>query len=194
MGLRELGERLGQANDNPLWYQLSLDVGLDQSKGSDELRRIFDRGVIEQPAHWPLYNSMLRILMPRWHGSEEEIHKFIANVAVTADGQRDFEKYARLYWAYSTLEDDDIPLFGGSLADWSIVNEGFAELRQHYPKSDLVLNAHAKLACMAEDADIYQELRPELRSRLSSTAWSHKVSLQHCDKQFPVPAAKAYGQ
>jgi rhomboid protease GluP len=189
VGLRELGQLQGAANDNPLWYELSLDVGLDESKTPDELRRIFDRGVVEQPHYWPLYTRMLRILMPRWGGSQNDIHKFVMDVSVTLDGQRDFEKYAKLYWSYSWLEDDDAQLFGGSLATWSVVNEGFEELRQRYPHSDFILNAHAKFACMADDADVYRDLRPQLRGHISSTAWSDKVSLQSCDKRFPATAA-----
>ena len=189
VGLHELGKLQEQATRNPMWYQLSLDIGLDQSKPRDELRSVFDRGVVALPDYWPLYARMLRILLPRWFGSQDDIHHFIEEVSVTADGQRDFEKYARLYWIYSSLEDDDIQLFGGSLANWSVVNEGFVELQRHYPKSDLILNTYAKLACMADDGDTYQELRPQLRGHVSTTAWSDKVSLQHCDERFPAAAA-----
>jgi|ERR1700683_1655470 len=42
--LRQLWRRWQSAVDNPLWYNLSLDVGLDQSKDKVDLREIFDEG------------------------------------------------------------------------------------------------------------------------------------------------------
>ena len=51
---------------------------------------------------WTGINSdMLRILMSRWLGSQADVQSFIRDISVTADGQRDFEKYAKLYWTYS---------------------------------------------------------------------------------------------
>ena len=190
MGLRELADR---ADSNPLWYQLSLDVGLDQSKSLDELRAIFDRGVAKQPDYWPLYRRMLRILMPRWLGSSADVQGFIRDISVTADGQRDFEKYAELYWTYSSLEEDAVPLFVGALATWSVMQEGFEELRHDHPHSDVILNAYAKFACMANDADTYKDARVQLQDHISSAAWTTKVSLQHCDGEFAAAAAAARG-
>src|SRR6185312_1963112 len=118
---------------------------------------------------------------------------FIRDISVTADGQRDFEKYAKLYWSYSSLEEDRVVLFDGSLATWSVMREGFEELEREYPHSDVILNAYAKFACMAGDGDTYNEVRPKLKDRLSSAAWSVKVSLEHCDVQFPAAGAAARG-
>jgi hypothetical protein len=184
MGLRELADR---ANGNPLWYQLSLDVGLDQSKSVGELRAIFDRGVRKQPEYWPLYRRMLRILMPRWLGSHADVQRFIRDISVTADGQRDFEKYAKLYWTYSVLEEDNVALFDDSLATWSVMKEGFDELQRDHPHSDVILNAYAKFACMANDGDTYKDARVRLNGHISTAAWTTKVSLQHCDSEFAAP-------
>jgi membrane associated rhomboid family serine protease len=183
MGLHEIVER---ANTNPLWYQLSLNVGLDQSTPVVELRSIFDRGITEQPDYWPLYRAMLRIMMPRWHGSYEDVHRYIQDVSerYIAMGKTDYAKYAQLYWSYSALENDDAPLFGGALAVWSTMKVGFGELRREHPSSDFILNGYAKFACMANDDTSYAEIRPQLNGRLSSAVWSQKVSLKFCDERF----------
>jgi hypothetical protein len=190
MGLREI---VARANTNPLWYELSLDVGLDESKPVDELRSTFRRGLVEAPDYWPLYARMLRILMPRWYGSEEDIRRLIYEVSTRPNGDRDFVRYARMYWSYSSLEDDKVALFNGSLAVWSTMREGFEELQYTYPQSDVILNAYAKFACMAQDGASYANIRPKLRDRLSSVAWSEAVSLKHCDEEFPAAAAAARG-
>jgi len=193
MAAMSLSEVVERANTNPLWYELSLDVGLDQSKKVDDLRSTFNRGVVEQPRYWPLYTRMLRILMPRWSGSEQDIQGFINDVASYPDGQTNFEKYARLYWSYSSLEQDDVALFAGSLAVWSTMKAGFMDLQRQYPKSDFILNSYAKFACMANDEASYGEVRPKLEGHLSSSGWSDKVSLKTCDERFPAIAAAARG-
>jgi membrane associated rhomboid family serine protease len=183
MGLREIVER---ANKNPLWYQLSLNVGLDQSTPVVELRSTFDRGITEQSDYWPLYQAMLRIVMPRWHGSYEDVHGLIQDVSqrYIAMGKTDYAKYAQLYWTYSALENDSAPLFDGALAAWSTMKAGFGDLRREHPSSDFILNEYAKFACMAKDDASYAEVRPQLNGRLSSAAWSQKVSLKVCDERF----------
>lgn len=129
--------------------------------------------------------------MPRWHGSQEDIGRFISEVSIRPNGERDFAKYARLYWSYSSLEHDEVTLFDGPLAVWSTMREGFEELQQNYPQSDFILNTYAKFACMAADAASYAEVRPKLRGRFSSVAWSEKVSLKLCDQRFPSSAIAA---
>lgn len=68
-------EIVERANTNPLWYQISLRVGLDQSQPLDDLRSTFKRGITEHPEYWPLYSNMLHILMPRWHGSYDDVNR-----------------------------------------------------------------------------------------------------------------------
>ncbi|HEY4214893.1 MAG TPA: rhomboid family intramembrane serine protease [Steroidobacteraceae bacterium] len=193
MAAASLEKVVERANDNPVWYELALDVGLDQSKATKELRATFDRGVIEEPGYWPLYGRMLRILMPRWHG-EGAIKPFVDEVTARANGERDVAKYARLYWMYSSLEDDDVKLFGETLADWQTMKSGMAELHRQYPKSDVILNAYAKFACMAGDDPTYLEIRLQIDKRVSTLGWSQKVSMERCDGHVAKELAAARGR
>jgi rhomboid protease GluP len=185
MAAASLEEIADRAVANPVWYSLSLSVGLDQSKTAGELREIFNRGVATAPTYRPLYARMLRILMPRWLGSPEEVGSFIDS-QTDRPIEPDFMLYARLYWSYSSLERDEVELFQHPLAHWAIMETGFDRLVARYPKSDYILNAYAKFACMARDADKYNELRPKLQGRVSTVAWSDKVSLSSCDARFQV--------
>jgi len=183
MAAASLEEIADRALANPLWYSLSLSVGLDQSKTAGELREIFDRGIATAPTYRPLYARMLRILMPRWGGSSADVGRFI-DFQTDRPGEPDFMLYARLYWSYSSLERDEVELFRQPLAHWAIMETGFDRLIARYPKSDFILNAYAKFACMARDAGKYRELRPRLQDRVSTVAWSDKVSLGACDARF----------
>jgi hypothetical protein len=182
-GLRDLTPR---AADQPLWFQLSLNVGLDQSQGADALRAIFDKGVSRFAAYGPMYRAMLRALMPRWGGSYEQVDGFINAVDRGADGIEDFEKYARLYWIYASLEDDDVNVFEETSALWGPVKDGFKRMEQHYPTSDVVINGFARFACLANDAAQYRQLRPRLAQHYSATAWSTHTTRELCDQKFGI--------
>ena len=78
-----------------------------------------------------------------------------------------------------------IKLFDDSLAVWPLMKQGFRQMVKHYPKSDAVLNAFVKFACVGEDRPVYLELRPLIEHRRAATVWSEQTSTESCDKQFP---------
>jgi membrane associated rhomboid family serine protease len=171
------------ASDTPVWYELSLDVGLDKSRDVNELREIFDAGHAKFPNHRPLYSRMLRILMPRWGGSYQKVNRFIFE-ASDINGVVDPEKYALLYWQYDSLERGDVDIFKDALAKWSIMKTGFSGLVDRFPTSDVIVNGFAKFACISGDSDEYRQLQPKVASRISSVVWTDKVSLESCNKSF----------
>jgi membrane associated rhomboid family serine protease/tetratricopeptide (TPR) repeat protein len=186
-------EEISEAeSSNPLWYQLSLSIGLDQSLAIDKLRAIFDQGVAKFPRYLPLYAAMLRILMPRWNGSYEKVDQLITDAAAKLNLGPGQLTYARLYWIYSSLEDDDINVFNDALAKWPMMKQGFKEMMSRYPASDLILNAFEKFACIDGDTDEYRAARSVVEKRLAATAWSAKFSLQACDRKFAEQAALDY--
>jgi rhomboid protease GluP len=176
------------AQVNPYWYQVSLGVGLDQSAGVGQLRTVFNEGARRFPGYHPLYGAMLRILMPRWFGSYDKVNDFIRDVSHYEGRDPDLALYARLYWNYASLERDEIDIFVDAQAHWYQMREGFRRLRQRYPRSDVLLNGFAKLACMADDRETYAELRPQLIGHPSVTAWSKKLTLAACDAKMTPPA------
>jgi membrane associated rhomboid family serine protease len=184
MAAAALADTAASARSDPLWYQLSLNIGLDQGLDADHLRSIFDEGNARFPQYRPLERRMMRILMPRWLGSYEKEDDFISAVYPKAVPDRGFERYAELYSEYSDLEGDDVDLFSDTDASWSNMRSGYAGLMKRYPGSDFVLNRFANLACRAGDADEYLALRDSLVRRYSSVAWSDKYSVEACNQQF----------
>jgi membrane associated rhomboid family serine protease len=170
------------AEDLPYWHKLSIDTALDTSEDKDKTRAIFDTAVARFPRYDALYTSMLRVLMPRWSGSFEEVDELISNVT-TRGAEQDLELYARLYWSYFLLEQDDTNIFVEAKASWTNMDIGFADLIKRYPHSDYLLNAYAVMACVALDRERYAELRPLLKTRLAQAAWSDKYSLSDCDRR-----------
>ena len=190
-GLRDVRSAAG----NPLWYQLSINVGLDQGHDEGALQAIFTRGAAGFPNYWPLYRSMLRALMPRWGGSYLKVDNFIDDVCYGlsdfprgTDPKLDEERYAELYWIYSSLEYDGINIFQDAFATWPHMKAGFILMTQHHPASDAVVNGFARFACIAGDVDQYKQLRSRLAQHYSATAWSAKITLEACDSKFGIAA------
>lgn len=179
-----LSEVAPRAVDNPLWYTLSLEIGLDQGKDREKLQAIFDQGHARVPNYGPLYRRMLRILMPRWGGSYEDVDKFINKIYGQTAPSRGFERYAQLYSVYARAEGDDLDLFRDTPAFWSGMRTGYLGLVKRYPTSDVVLNSFANFACRAGDSTEYKRLGTAVKERPSSTAWSAKYSIDACDKQL----------
>jgi hypothetical protein len=175
-------EKSGQSS--PLWHDFSLETALDLSRTKEQIRAVFDRGIHTFPDYLPLYRGMLRVLMPRWLGSYEEVDQFIREMTAYTSREPNLALYARLYWQYFLLEQDEHDIFVEGHASWPDIDAGFAELRRKHPASDYLLNAHAVMACVARDRALYRKLRPELTRRLSQSAWSDEYSLHGCDAKM----------
>ncbi len=178
-----------RAVHNPLWYSLSINVGLDQGHDAGQLRTLFDQGAREAPGYRPLYRAMLRALMPRWGGSYLDEDQFINAVDWDRVRVRGDEWYAELYSAYADLEGDDVDLFQATEINWRRMRVGYGALIRRYPSSDWMLNRFANFACRAADRDEYQRLRRSVGVRYAASAWSQKVSLASCDGKFKLPVA-----
>jgi rhomboid protease GluP len=170
------------AQDMPMWHTLSIDVALDISKEKEEIRKIYDQGIQRFPTFQPIHTSMMRVLMPRWIGSHEEVDELITS-ATQRGNEPDLALYARLYWRYFLMELDSTNIFVDAKASWTNLDIGFSELTQRHPRSDYLLNAYAVMACVALDRERYREIRPQLDARMSTSAWSDKYSLSSCDRQ-----------
>jgi membrane associated rhomboid family serine protease len=191
MAAAALDELAKRAIENPFWYTLSLDVGLDQGTDREQLHGIFIQGRANAPDYLPLYRRMLRILMPRWRGSYAEVDRFINEIQTQTEASRGYEWYARLYSSYARMEGDEVDLFHDTPAIWSEMRSGYLDLVKRYPTSDSVLNNFANFACRAQDKNEYKRLRGAVGKRFSATAWTTKYSLDLCDQQMGTSSRTA---
>lgn len=169
---------------DPMWCDTAMRLRHDRAHEPDEIEDIFHQCSSRWPAYLSPYRAMLRALMPRWYGSTEEVDAFIGKLVDAEPEERRDALYARLYWMYANLERDDINIFTEAAADWTRVDKGFDRLQERYPESDLVLNAHARFACLADDDVTYRLLRKQMSGRKSATAWSLKTTRSGCDTQL----------
>ncbi|HVC00886.1 MAG TPA: rhomboid family intramembrane serine protease [Steroidobacteraceae bacterium] len=181
MAAADLADLAKRAQSDPIWYQLSLANGLDDSDPADRRRELFDRGWKKFPTYWPLYQAILRALMPRWGGSYGQVDGFILAMSHSDGRPLDAARYARLYTMYSDLEGRDFDPFTAVPADWQTMKTGYEELLARYPHSDYLLNRFANFACRAEDGNTYRHLRSMIATRVLPDVWTVTHSLAKCD-------------
>jgi hypothetical protein len=172
------------AQESPVWHELSVGVALDVSNDVPKIRAVFNRGIERFPTYLPLYSGMLRVLMPRWLGSHDDVAQLITDVTRWNYHDQNLELYALLYWRYFLLEQDDLNIFAHARASWTDMDMGFAALLDRHPRSDYLLNAYALMACVASDRERYAALRPQVQKRPSASAWSAEYSLASCDRKM----------
>ncbi|MEA1672281.1 rhomboid family intramembrane serine protease [Nitrospirillum sp. BR 11163] len=188
--LKEIKER---ANGTPLWYIMSMAIGISEGSELKELRATFDEGHAKFPRYYALHRQMLRALMPRWYGSAKDLTEFFSDMRNQAPEAEREEVFARLAWDYSSMEGEDYDITVENRFGWPWLMTGYQGLMKRYPASDYWLNVYANMACRVESDLEYIKLRPDLDTRLSSVVWSDKISVATCDKKFERPM-KRYRQ
>lgn len=183
MAQAALAEAKRGEESSPVWYQLALAIGNDASLDKEVLRSTFDDAMLKYPDYYSLHSAMLRILMPRWHGSYEDVDDFIEEMLHISSTERRSEVYARLYSIYADLEGDDTDLFKDAYARWSQMREGYEDMLSRYPRSESIRNAYATCACRAGDAQAYTAARSQIKAVVQS-AWTKKYSPEACDKRL----------
>lgn len=184
MAQASLDESAAAAQHDPLWCHLTMRLQHDRTNDLKRMEETFFSCSSRFPKYTHLYRNMLRALMPRWYGKAGQVAEFIEKTADSLPEEQRDAMYAQLFWIYADLESDDVNIFHDSSADWTRLHHGFGDLRKKYPESDLVLNAHARFACLAEDAEIYRSLERRMYGRRSASAWTRKTMRQDCDERM----------
>jgi hypothetical protein len=182
MAAEGLHEIAPAGRNNPLWYQLSLAVGRDQSVSIGDQRATFDKGAALFPDYMPLYRQRLTSLMTRWRGSTADVDAFIVDVSKKAGhGKIDPTVYARLYLIYGDLEGEDFNVVDEAQANMMTMKTGVQSLLRLHQHSDFALNQAAHYYCGINDIMDYRVLRPRLTNHISSPAWLYKLSIPACN-------------
>jgi rhomboid protease GluP len=165
---------------SPIKYKFALDLGTDTSASLGAQYALYDEAVAAFPDYLPLHRAMLRYLLPRWHGSIEDVDVLVAQAVAATRDRLGNEMYARLYSTLAEYEGPEFDLFGKSAARWDKMKVGFEEMLARYPQSLAVLNDYASFACRAEDYRTFTALKVRLGDRIYLNSWPEKHSPQDC--------------
>jgi hypothetical protein len=168
---------------DPGWYEEMLVIAKAQAWEQSEFDALLNEALDKEPAFYQTYFMALEYLLPKWHGSQEQVEAF-ANAAVRrTSASEGWGMYARIYWFASQTEYKNA-LFKNSLVDWPKMKRGFEDIIARYPDA-WNLNNYAKFACLARDKAKTQELMIRIRSDIVSEAWEPPTLRAMCARLAP---------
>jgi hypothetical protein len=184
-GWRLFAERLAEAQKTlfaaqdlkskcPMWWCCQMTVALGQGWSRPQLDELFGEAKMFEPQFWQYDVSHAYFLLPRWHGEPGD-WEADAEKEIERPGGLGLEGYARVV---NYLEEFYDNIFRETKASWPRTRDGFEEIRRKYPESRQILNAFAKLACLAGDRPQAQKLFEEIGGQPDSNIWGKKTFIR----------------
>jgi hypothetical protein len=174
-----LEESAAISKTSPIWYDAMQTIALGLSWPENKYSEIFNEAVQREPTYYVFYFNAARYYLPRWHGNDGDVARF---VDAAVGGTRDTEGetlYARIYWSLLWAYEDYTFLPGR--ANWSRMRQGFRDILRVYP-DNWNINAFAFYACMAEDWPTYLQAAQQMSSA-EPRLWGFGLSPEECSQQ-----------
>ncbi len=152
-------ERLGTADAD--LYNRFLVLCIYLGKPWREVEAYLDRGLAIDPAYEPLFLDAAQYLLPRWHGSPEEFHRFAQQAVERTRSRLGTSVYARLAMLVAVAEGEGIREMYPF--DWPQLKQAFSDLRSRYPHSDEILRAYAWFVWLYRDTEAAPDALEGLR-------------------------------
>ena len=165
---------LDQSKDLPIkcpaWWQVQMKVALGQSWNKAEFAKLFEEAKTVEPQFFRYDFAQAKFLMPRWYGEPGD-WEAAAEKEIERPGGLGLEGYARVISEQRGYYDD---IFSETKASWKKTQQGFELMRKNYPNSAEILNAYARLACIAEDRPLAKKLFTEIGDKVIIYCWGER--------------------
>lgn len=152
-----------------LWASL-MNLAPGQSWTKAEFAKVFEEAKAIEPQYFEHDLAQARFLMTRWQGDEGD-WEAAAEKEISRVGGLGPESYVRVIMDQRGYYDD---IFNETKASWSKSQTGFEMMRKKYPESIELLNAYARLACIAEDRPTALRLFEEIDNRATLSQWGER--------------------
>ncbi len=151
----------------PRWASVRMRIGLGQEMPRADYKALYDQAVAANPDYFPYDIQLAKYLLPRWYGQPGEWEK-AAEDAIARPGGLGHEIYARVVQA-RTLSYNNI--FQDSAASWRKTRRGFEEMQTRYPGSTTNLNKFCRMACVAGDSKLANQLFAKIGGDYEGSCW-----------------------
>ncbi len=152
-------EAADDADSCPYWHRAMLFMGLSNGTPSQHLHTLFENARSFDRYDINVHTARAYQLLPRWHGTYEQLEVFARQGYATTCDRMGAEMYARIYQSLKSME--SLP---ETACDWHLLQDGFEDwLARHETQS--IVNAYASAAMAFGDGDAARNI---VRSRLSS--------------------------
>jgi len=142
-----------------------------------------------EPGYYPVYFEMINYLQPKWHGSSEEMLKFVEE---SADSTRHLYGDGMYSLLVNARVDNSNKLFieNGGEFSWPRTKAGFRDILVKYGKSSYILHRYGYLAMLAGDHKAFAEVLNE-----TGTKWDESKDKYYKKKtwyEYHLNKSKAY--
>jgi len=185
-GWRKFRKRLEEALDSlksvdnggrndPYWGEVALRVALGQGWSVDQYESLLEELKERYPKYWHYDVSRAYSLLPRWHGEPGHWEAYAEASAARGDGLGN-ETYARIAIRMVGFYGN---LFRETEANKQRTLEGLRLLRDKYPDSLRLKNQIARMAVVANDRELSEEMFEKIGDSYVETCWINKEQFVH---------------
>lgn len=158
LGVLARAHELGPSD--PFTASFAIRVMLHQSTRREAMEAWFDRGIAADPTEIEPYAAKLLYLMPKWHGSAEEMFAFArAVVAKSPAGTILPSLVTTAHWELFWRGNDVGKNYFPNPAAWAEMREAYERILSSFPRAIRYRNFLAKAAYLNKD---YQRAKTEL--------------------------------
>lgn len=161
MAARKLGTK------DPMFYTAAGTLALGQGWPPEMYDALVKEGMATFPTYWSIPVKRAYSLLPRWYGEPGDWEKFAEQASKFPGGLGD-ETYARIV---DYLVDFYGNIFKETSASWPQTKAGLEIMRQKYPESKTIINASAKIACLAGDRELAKEMFAQMGDSYAPSVW-----------------------
>jgi hypothetical protein len=178
-----------RASECAIWHRLYRQIGISDGSSPQEMARRYDRAIaFDSLDIWaPLGRAWE--LLPRWHGSYEEIELFAAKTAQRTANDYGEAMYARIYAHIGEAYGEDIR---DTIVDHERLCEGYRDWFAQ-TQSQFAANKHASAAFMVGDNAQLLDVVTKSMKQFQPDCWPSPIhsaeALEYVLKNKPISAA-----
>jgi len=165
-----LDDHKAVAANDPEWDAIRIDIVRQQGGDSQAVLRAAAEALDRQAYYYPIHNSAVSALMPKWGGSEELIQQYVQMALDRSRVREGTQAYARIYQfvtrnAQNPL--DELNMYG---AKWPPMRQSLDEIMRAYP-DPFNVDAARSMACLVGQNDYYRSLGRRTSINTASVGW-----------------------
>jgi tetratricopeptide (TPR) repeat protein len=163
-------------------YLITVAMGLSLDR--EEMEKQFKRAISADPTEQLAYYTKLTYLMPKWHGSEEEMFSFARDAVRKAPpGSRIPGVLLSAHWEMYYRSNSDASYFKNILV-WKEMKEVYLILSNRFPESNNIHNWFARTAYLAGDYETAREELKKIGDDWLEDAWINKKGFVEAKKEL----------
>ena len=151
-----------------------------------EMERQFQRAILADPTNHQAYFAKLEYLMPKWHGSKEEMFLFARESAKKAPlNSRISGVLLTAHWEMYFRSGENRSYFGDPNI-WKEMKEVYQTLTKSFPEAKTTHNWFARTAYLAGDYKVAQEELKIIGEDWDENVWGNKSAFEEVKKELSV--------